>query len=87
MCRTDKHGFPSRYVPRTKFVKGFQTGDIVKAIILSGKKVGTYSLPAKKPLFLERIKLHLAQGLPPLLPEQVGHLLHHIYTLPVDKKG
>ena len=45
-----------------------------------------YSLPAKKPLFLEHIKLHLAQGPPPLLPEQVGNLLHHIYTLPVDKK-
>src|SRR4028118_68877 len=28
MCRTDKFGFPSRYVPRFKFVKGFQTGDI-----------------------------------------------------------
>ena len=46
-----------------------------------------YSLPAKKPLSLERIKLHLAQGLPPLLPEQVGHLLHHIYTLSMDKKS
>jgi hypothetical protein len=45
-----------------------------------------YSLPAKKPLLLERIKLHLAQGRPPLLPEQVGHLLRHIHTLPVDKK-
>lgn len=32
MCRTDKYGFPTRYVPRIKFVKGFQTGDIVKAI-------------------------------------------------------
>lgn len=42
MCRTDKFGFPSRYVPRFKFVKGFQTGDIVKAIVTSGKKVGTY---------------------------------------------
>ncbi len=28
-----------------------------------------YSLPAKKPLFLECIKLHLARGPPPLLPE------------------
>jgi 5-methylcytosine-specific restriction endonuclease McrA len=43
MCRTDKFGFPSRYVPRFKFVKGFQTGDIVKAIVTSGKKVGTYT--------------------------------------------
>jgi len=42
MCRTDKFGFPSRYVPRFKFVKGFQTGDIVKAMITSGKKIGTY---------------------------------------------
>ncbi|NEO98771.1 MAG: HNH endonuclease [Symploca sp. SIO2E9] len=42
MCRTDKYGFPSRYVPRNKFVKGFQTGDIVSAIVTTGKKIGTY---------------------------------------------
>lgn len=42
MCRTDKYGFPSRHVPRTKFVQGFQTGDIVKAVVTSGKKVGTH---------------------------------------------
>ena len=42
MCRTDKFGFPSRYVPRNKFIKGFQTGDIVKAVVTSGKKIGTY---------------------------------------------
>ncbi|MTJ15213.1 HNH endonuclease [Anabaena sp. UHCC 0187] len=42
MCRTDKFGFPSRYVPRIKFVKGFQTGDIVKAIVTTGKKIGKY---------------------------------------------
>jgi 5-methylcytosine-specific restriction endonuclease McrA len=42
MCRTDKFGFPSRYVPRFKFVKGFQTGDIIKAIVTSGKKIGKY---------------------------------------------
>ena len=42
MCRTDKYGFPSRYVPRHKFVKGFQTGDIVKAVVRKGKKIGTY---------------------------------------------
>ena len=41
-CRTDKFGFPSRYVPRFKFVKGFQTGDIVKAVVTAGKKVGEY---------------------------------------------
>lgn len=42
MCRTDKFGFPSRYVPRLKFIKGFQTGDIVKAVVTSGNKIGTY---------------------------------------------
>jgi 5-methylcytosine-specific restriction endonuclease McrA len=42
MCRTNKFGFPSRYVPQFKFVKGFQTGDIVKAVVTSGKKIGTY---------------------------------------------
>jgi 5-methylcytosine-specific restriction endonuclease McrA len=41
-CRTDKFGFPNRYVPKFKFVNGFQTGDIVKAIVISGKKIGTY---------------------------------------------
>lgn len=41
-CRTDKYGFPSRYVPKNPFVKGFQTGDIVKAVVTKGKKVGQY---------------------------------------------
>ncbi|MGB3653414.1 MAG: RNA-guided endonuclease IscB [Rivularia sp. (in: cyanobacteria)] len=42
MCRTDKYGFPNRYVPRNKFVKGFQTGDIVKAVVTKGKRIGEY---------------------------------------------
>jgi len=42
MCRTNKFGFPEQYVPKIKFVKGFQTGDIVKAIVTSGKKIGKY---------------------------------------------
>lgn len=42
MCRTDKYGFPLCHMPRLKSVKGFQTGDIVKAIVTKGKKVGTY---------------------------------------------
>jgi 5-methylcytosine-specific restriction endonuclease McrA len=42
MCRTDKFGFPGRHVPRFKFVQGFQTGDIVKAIVTTGKKIGEY---------------------------------------------
>ena len=42
MCRMDKYGFPRTGPKEAKFVKGFQTGDIVKAIVTSGKKVGTY---------------------------------------------
>ena len=42
MCRTDKFGFPSRYVPSYKFIKGFQTGDIVKSVVIKGKKIGIY---------------------------------------------
>ncbi|MFB2975830.1 RNA-guided endonuclease IscB [Microseira sp. BLCC-F43] len=42
MCRTDKYGLPSRYVPQFKFVHGFQTGDIVKAVVTTGKKIGEY---------------------------------------------
>ncbi|MBP5973605.1 HNH endonuclease [Brasilonema sp. CT11] len=41
-CRTDKFGFPNRHCSRTKFHFGFQTGDIVQAIVTSGKKVGVY---------------------------------------------
>ena len=41
-CRTDKYGFPSRYVPESPFALGFQTGDIVKAVVTKGKKIGTH---------------------------------------------
>jgi 5-methylcytosine-specific restriction endonuclease McrA len=41
-CRTDKFGFPNRYVPRNKLHFGFQTGDFVKAVVTKGKKVGRY---------------------------------------------
>ena len=41
-CRTDKYGFPERYVPRAKIHFGFKTGEIVKAIVTKGKKIGVY---------------------------------------------
>ncbi len=43
MCLSDKYGFPRTSAKGSKFVKGFQTGDLVKAIVTSGKKVGTYT--------------------------------------------
>ena len=40
--RLDKYGFPRGYLTRLKSIKGFQTGDLVKAIVTKGKKVGEY---------------------------------------------
>ncbi len=42
MCRMDKHGFPRTKAKQAKRVKGFQTGDLVRAIVTSGTKRGTY---------------------------------------------
>ncbi len=42
MCRMDRFGFPRTKAKGSKMVKGFQTGDIVKAIVTQGKKIGTY---------------------------------------------
>lgn len=36
------HGFPRGYLMRTKQVRGFQTGDMVRAVVPSGKKAGTH---------------------------------------------
>jgi len=36
MCYTNKYGFPKRYRQRSKRKGGFQTGDVVKAIMPSG---------------------------------------------------
>jgi 5-methylcytosine-specific restriction endonuclease McrA len=41
-CRPDKFGFPKAHAPSAKYFQGFQTGDIVKANIPSGKFAGNY---------------------------------------------
>ena len=41
-CRPDKYGFPKAHAPSSKFFQGFQTGDIVKGDIPSGKFAGSY---------------------------------------------
>ena len=40
--RVTRHGFPRGYLMRSKVAFGFQTGDIVKAVVTKGKKAGTY---------------------------------------------
>lgn len=42
MCRMDTCGFPRTGPKQAKRVKGFQTGDMVKAIVTSGKKAGVH---------------------------------------------
>jgi hypothetical protein len=42
MCRMDKYGFPRTDPKQHKRVKGFQTGDLVRAVVTSGTKQGTY---------------------------------------------
>lgn len=37
-----KYGFPRSYLMRQKAVNGFQTGDMVRAIVTKGKKIGEY---------------------------------------------
>jgi 5-methylcytosine-specific restriction endonuclease McrA len=43
MCLMDRYGFPRTKAKGAKTVKGFQTGDIVKAIVTTGTKQGTYT--------------------------------------------
>ena len=42
MCRVDRFGFPRTKPKSVKKVFGFQTGDIVKAVVTKSKKAGTY---------------------------------------------
>ena len=42
MCRMDSYGFPRTSAKASKSVKGFQTGDMVKAVVPSGLKAGKH---------------------------------------------
>jgi 5-methylcytosine-specific restriction endonuclease McrA len=42
MCRTNAHGFPDKAPKATSVVRGFRTGDMVRALVPSGKKAGRY---------------------------------------------
>src|SRR5690606_7875260 len=43
MCRMDKYGFPRTSAKQGRVQFGFQTGDIVRAVVTQGKKQGVYS--------------------------------------------
>ena len=42
MCLSDKYGFPRTGPKKAKRVRGFQTGDLVRAVVPKGKKTGSY---------------------------------------------
>ncbi len=42
MCSMDRYGFPRTGPKQARSIKGFQTGDIVRAVVTSGVKIGTY---------------------------------------------
>jgi 5-methylcytosine-specific restriction endonuclease McrA len=42
MCNVDRFGFPCSKPKGAKRVRGFQTGDLVRAVVTSGTKAGTY---------------------------------------------
>lgn len=42
MCKVDKYGFPKTAAKASKLVEGFQTGDIVKAVVSNGLKAVEY---------------------------------------------
>jgi hypothetical protein len=41
-CKMDRYGFPRTKPKKNKCVLGFQTGDLVSAKVLTGKKIGIY---------------------------------------------
>lgn len=41
-CGTDAHGFPVRHAPRRKRFMGYQTGDLVRAVISGGRHAGVH---------------------------------------------
>lgn len=43
MCRMDKYGFPRTSAKSDRIVKGFKTGDMVKAKVLTGNKSGQHT--------------------------------------------
>jgi 5-methylcytosine-specific restriction endonuclease McrA len=42
MCRVDRFGFPRTGAKSAKIIRGFQTGDIIRATILKGKNIGIH---------------------------------------------
>ncbi len=77
ICRTDKYGFPIRHCSRIKVHRGFQTGDIVKAIVTKGKKIGTY---------IGRVATRKSGSFNISTPNGLVQGISHKYCQPIHKK-
>ena len=77
MAGTDKHGFPTRHRTSQQIHFGFQTGDIVKAVVTKGKKVGVY---------VGRVLCRASGSFD--ISTQKGRVagINHKYCLPIHKK-
>jgi len=42
MVNVDEHGFACSKARGPSYVQGFTTGDLVRAVVTKGKKIGTY---------------------------------------------
>ncbi|MEY2341478.1 RNA-guided endonuclease IscB [Acidithiobacillus sp. IBUN Pt1247-S3] len=74
--RLTKHGFPRGYLTRSKSVFGFQTGDLVKAIVTTGKKTGTY---------LGRVAIRASGSFNLQIGNGLVQGIHHRFCAPIQR--
>ncbi len=77
MAGTDKHGFPTRHRTTQQIHFGFQTGDIVKAVVTKGKKVGVY---------VGRVLCRATGSFDISTPSGRVAGINHNYCLPIHKR-
>jgi hypothetical protein len=74
--RLTKYGFPHGYLMRSKSVFGFQTGDMVRAEVTKGKKVGKY---------LGRVVIHASGYLDIQTGDGLVQGIHHRFCQVVQR--
>jgi 5-methylcytosine-specific restriction endonuclease McrA len=74
--RPTKYGFPHGYLMRSKSVFGFQTGDIARAKVTKGKKIGKY---------FGRVVIHASGYLDIQTGNGLVHGIHHRFCQVVQR--
>lgn len=90
--RLDAYGFPRGYLTRQKTVRGFQTGDMVKAVVATGKKAGVYKgrvAVRATGSFNIQTSNGVVQGIGAknctIIARADGHSYQHTPFIPIDK--